>query len=270
VELTHEFSVDLPVERAWALLLDIERIAPCMPGAVLESAEGELYTGVVKVKVGPVTAQYRGTVRFAERDEAARRAVLRAEGRETRGQGNANATITVSLAARDGGTAVGVVTDLVVTGRVAQFGRGVISEVSSRLLQQFVDCLATTFVTGEAPASAGADSADSADAGTRPGAVSGGAEDAADRTAAPRVAGRAGGGTPEHIATARAGAVPSGENGFADPRPAPPAGTGADAVDLIALVRPMLARRVRPLAAAAAGVAVVWVLVRARRSRRSR
>ena len=97
MELTNEFRVGVPVERAWEVLTDVERIAPCMPGAQLQEVEGDEYRGIVKVKVGPITAQYKGAARFVEQDEAAARAVLRAEGRETRGQGNANATITAQL-----------------------------------------------------------------------------------------------------------------------------------------------------------------------------
>ncbi|HEX5945854.1 MAG TPA: SRPBCC family protein [Acidimicrobiales bacterium] len=141
MELTNDFRVGVPVETAWEVLTDVERIAPCMPGAQLQEVEGDEYRGVVKVKVGPVTAQYKGAARFVERDEAGRKLVLRAEGRETRGQGNANATITAQLTPDGDGTAVSVVTDLTVTGRVAQFGRGVMADVSSKLLGQFVDCL---------------------------------------------------------------------------------------------------------------------------------
>ena len=141
MELTNDFRVGVPVETAWEVLTDVERIAPCMPGAQLQEVEGDEYRGVVKVKVGPVTAQYKGAARFVERDESGRKLVLRAEGRETRGQGNANATITAQLTPDGDGTAVSVVTDLTVTGRVAQFGRGVMADVSSKLLGQFVDCL---------------------------------------------------------------------------------------------------------------------------------
>ena len=100
MELTNDFRVGVPVERAWAVLTDVELIAPCMPGAQLQEVEGDEYRGIVKVKVGPITAQYKGAARFVERDEAAHKAVLRAEGRDTRGQGNANATITATLDAR--------------------------------------------------------------------------------------------------------------------------------------------------------------------------
>ena len=141
MELTNEFRVGVPVERAWEVLTDVELIAPCMPGAQLQEIEGDEYRGVVKVKVGPITAQYKGAARFLEKDEAAHRVVLRAEGRETRGQGNANATITATMDPDGDGTKVAVVTDLTVTGRVAQFGRGVLADVSSKLLGQFVDCL---------------------------------------------------------------------------------------------------------------------------------
>jgi carbon monoxide dehydrogenase subunit G len=152
MELSNEFRVPLPVGDAWALLTDVERIAPCMPGAQLEEIEGDEYRGVVKVKVGPITAQYKGKATFVEKDDAAHRAVLRAEGRDTRGQGNANATVTATLASDGDGTAVKVVTDLTVTGRVAQFGRGVMADVSAKLLGQFVDCLEKNVLSGGASA----------------------------------------------------------------------------------------------------------------------
>jgi len=142
VELTNEFSVPVPVEQAWAVLTDIERIAPCMPGTTLEEVDGDEYKGNVKVKVGPMTAQYRGAARFLERDDAAHRAVLRAEGREARGQGNAAATITATVTADGDGSVVKVVTDLTITGKVAQFGRGVLADVSARLMKEFADRLA--------------------------------------------------------------------------------------------------------------------------------
>ena len=154
MDLTNEFRVSVPVERAWAVLTDVERIAPCMPGAQLQEVEGDEYRGVVKVKVGPITAQYKGKATFQERDDAAHRAVLKAEGRDTRGAGNANAIITATLTPDGDGTAVSVVTDLTVTGKVAQFGRGVLADVSAKLLGQFVDCLETTVLAEPAEASA--------------------------------------------------------------------------------------------------------------------
>lgn len=141
MELSHEFRVDVAVDRAWSMLTDIERIAPCMPGAELHEVEGDEYRGVVKVKVGPISAQYKGKATFVERDDGAHRAVVRAEGRETRGQGNANATITASLAPDGDGTRVSIVTDLTITGRVAQLGRGVLADVSGKLLTEFVSRL---------------------------------------------------------------------------------------------------------------------------------
>src|SRR3954464_3187209 len=110
MDLTNEFRVPLAVDEAWIVLTDLERIAPCMPGTTLEGVEGDEYRGTVKVKVGPMTAQYRGTARFLERDESTRRAVLRAEGKDTRGQGNAAATITATIAADGEGSSVKVVT----------------------------------------------------------------------------------------------------------------------------------------------------------------
>lgn len=144
MELTNEFTVDVPVEQAWAVLTDLERIAPCMPGAQLQEVDGEDYRGVVRVKVGPVTAEYKGKAQFLERDAGAHKAVLRAEGRETRGQGNASATITAQLESSGSATKVSVVTDLSISGRVAQFGRGVLSDVSNKLLGQFVEQLEST------------------------------------------------------------------------------------------------------------------------------
>jgi uncharacterized protein len=157
MELTNEFRVAVPPERAWSVLTDVERIAPCMPGAELQEVDGEEYRGVVKVKVGPITAPYKGKATFVERDEAARRAVLLAEGRETRGQGNATATIAATLAPDGDGTLVSIVTDLAVTGRVAQFGRGVLADVSAKLLDQFVACLESDVLsTADAEAIGGA------------------------------------------------------------------------------------------------------------------
>lgn len=153
MELTNEFTIALPIERAWALLTDVERIAPCMPGAQLTGVEGDTYSGQVVVKLGPVTAQYKGTAVFENLDEAGRVAVLRASGRDSRGQGNATALITATLRGEGDRTQVEVLTDLTITGKVAQFGRGVIADVSAKLIGQFVDCLGTSLVE-PAPATA--------------------------------------------------------------------------------------------------------------------
>ncbi|WP_030937780.1 SRPBCC family protein [Streptomyces sp. NRRL S-646] len=153
MELHHEFTVPVPVDDAWQTLLDIERVAPCMPGATVEEYDGKTVTGSVKVKVGPITVTYKGTAVFEEQDETAHRMVLSAGGRETRGQGTARATVTGTLTERDGGTAVSVRTDLTVTGRPAQFGRGVMAEVGDRLVGQFAQCLSERIVEPE-PAAA--------------------------------------------------------------------------------------------------------------------
>lgn len=138
MKLEHQFTLGLPPDEAWKLFTDLERIAPSMPGAELLGAEGDAWRGRVKVKVGPVVAQYEGKASFVEKDEAAKRAVLRAEGRDTKGQGNAKATVTAALSPAPGGTRVTVETDLAITGRLAQIGRGLIADVSGRLLDEFV------------------------------------------------------------------------------------------------------------------------------------
>lgn len=150
MELRNEFVVRVPVDKAWALLTDLEQIAPCMPGAQLTEVQGENYLGLVKVKVGPITMSYRGTASFVERDENTHKAVLRAEGRDTRGQGNAQALVTAQLTADGEQTHVTVVTDLAITGKIAQFGRGALADVSGKLLGQFVETLEASLL-GERP-----------------------------------------------------------------------------------------------------------------------
>lgn len=141
MELSHEFSVKAPVDEAWKLLTDLPRIAPCMPGCELQGVDGGQYRGVVRVKVGPMTARYAGVASFQQRDEANHRAVVRAEGRDARGQGTASAIVTATLAPADGGTRVSLHTDLKITGRLAQFGRGVLADVSNQLLGEFARAL---------------------------------------------------------------------------------------------------------------------------------
>src|ERR1700738_5362178 len=119
MKLENEFRVDVPVDEAWRVLLDVERIAPCMPGAQLQEVNGDEYHGIVKVKVGPITAQYKGVAKIVEADEAARRIVINAEGRDTRGQGNASATVTALLTSEGASTHASVDTDLNVSGKVA-------------------------------------------------------------------------------------------------------------------------------------------------------
>jgi hypothetical protein len=134
----NEFEVAVPVEVAWNVLTDLERIAPCLPGAQLREVEGDEYRGVVKIKVGPITTSYDGTIRVLERDDTEHRVTLKAEGRETRGQGNVAAVFSADMSPSEIGTKVIVTTDLAITGKVAQFGRGVLADVSAKLLDQFV------------------------------------------------------------------------------------------------------------------------------------
>jgi len=152
MKIEDEFRVDVPVEEAWKVLLDVERIAPCMPGAQLQEVEGDEYRGIVKVKVGPITAQYKGVAKITEANEGTRTVVLQAEGRDTRGQGTASATVTATLTPDGTGTVVHIDTDLNVTGKVAQFGRGVMADVSSKLLGQFAQNLERDVLSGDAPA----------------------------------------------------------------------------------------------------------------------
>jgi carbon monoxide dehydrogenase subunit G len=151
MKINNEFTVHAPIDRAWALLTDVEAIAPCMPGAQLTGvrpaddsaagAVGEVYEGKVKVKMGPVVAEYKGTAVFIEKDDEKYRGVIDAKGRDSRGQGNASAVITVQLREVGGETTVGIDTDLKISGKIAQFGAGMIQEVSEKLLGQFVGCL---------------------------------------------------------------------------------------------------------------------------------
>ncbi|MHB1503360.1 MAG: SRPBCC family protein [Acidimicrobiales bacterium] len=142
MKLENRFTVPVDIDRAWQVLLDVERIAPCMPGATLTGRDGEIFTGTVKVKVGPVNLTYGGTAQFSSLDEAARVAVVEATGKETRGTGTARATITYRLHEAGPSTDVEVETDLAITGKPAQFGRGVLAEVSAKLVTQFAACLA--------------------------------------------------------------------------------------------------------------------------------
>ena len=150
MKIEDQFRVNVPFEQAWNVLLDVERIAPCMPGAQLQEVEGDEYRGIVKVKVGPITAQYKGAARIVEADQSAGRVVIKAEGRDTRGQGNASATVTATLVSDGDATQVTIDTDLNVTGKVAQFGRGVMADVSSKLLGQFVESLEANVLSEEA------------------------------------------------------------------------------------------------------------------------
>ncbi|WP_433795081.1 SRPBCC family protein [Actinoplanes sp. CA-252034] len=148
MKITNEFTVQIPVDEAWKVLTDLEGIAPCMPGARLTGVEGDVYQGKVKVKVGPVISEFAGTARFTAKDDSAYRAVIDAKGRDARSAGNASATVSASLTP-EGPTAtkVSVDTDLKISGKLAQFGSGMIKEVSSKLLAQFVANLESKLAT---------------------------------------------------------------------------------------------------------------------------
>ena len=265
MELINTFDVSVPVDQAWAVLTDVERIAPCLPGAQLQEVEGDEYRGIVKVKVGPITAQYKGKATFAELDEAGHRAVLDASGRDTRGAGNANATITAVLTEADGGTHVEVTTDLTVTGKVAQFGRGVLADVSAKLLTQFVENLETTVLVDLDDTSG--DAAEEADLS----AVEAGRADAAAEAAAGEAAvveaEDAGSIVDQQAAVAAetaasdAEATDSGSAGGVRRIDAPE----PEAIDLLGHAGSPMLKRVVPLLGLTIALVVVWRLLRRRR-----
>ena len=170
-KLLNEFTVDQPIDTTWAVLTDVERIAPCMPGATLEEIEGDIYRGVVKVKLGAISAAFRGQASFVERDDVNHRAVLRGEGRDTTGKGNADALITASLEQiSPTQTKCVVETDLRITGKVAQFGRGIMGDVSKKLITQFATNLNTMLADSEAAPAPAAAAAQPAAAAAQPAA----------------------------------------------------------------------------------------------------
>ena len=244
MRLTNEFTVPAPADEAFAVLLDVERVAPCLPGASLSGGDGETFDGAMTIRLGPVTSRFEGTVRIVEADRAAHRAVLRAEARDARGSGAAAATITTSLRAAGGATRVAVETDLQVSGPVAQFGRGVMQDVSGKLMRQFADCLAEE-MGGSAAA-----------ADVRGG---GAARAAAAAEAAPAIdyeetaVGRLPKG-PAADAALAAAAVPG----------SPPPRRSADVLDLGAASRGAVLKRAVPVAVAAAALGAVIVAWRRR------
>lgn len=151
MDLKHSFTVPASVDETWAAFQDIESVAECFPGAQIISAEGDTFNGTVKVKLGPIALVYKGTGTFTERDETAHKMVIDAKGKDKRGNGTAGALVTATMSAVDDGTTVDVVTDLAITGKPAQFGRGVIQDVSDKLLRQFVDCLQAKVGSNDSP-----------------------------------------------------------------------------------------------------------------------
>lgn len=233
MQIQDEFRVNLPLEQTWLVLLDVERIAPCLPGAQLQEIEGDEYRGIVKVKVGPITAQYKGTAKIEVADVDARRVVIRASGRDTRGQGNASATVTLDMRADGEGTAITVDTDLSITGKVAQFGRGVLGDVSAKLLGQFVENLERDVLSGVDGELPGDSVVDLEEHGADP---------------------AAGAAEPAEAAEAMGGGVRQISSVEAEP------------VDLLAMGGQPVARRLGPLVAVAGVTLVMWRLLR-RRSR---
>ncbi len=157
MKLENEFTVPASIDQAWAVLLDVPRVAPCLPGATVEEGQGEEgeYKGQMKIKIGPITASYKGTVKIQEADEAAHTVAMRAQAKDARGQGTAAATITSTMQEVADGTKITVVTDMRVTGPAAQFGRGVMQDVSAKLMTRFAECLAEQMQTREAEPRAG-------------------------------------------------------------------------------------------------------------------
>jgi len=227
MKLENRFTVPVTADVAWSVLVDVERIAPCMPGATLTGREGDAFTGTVKVKLGPINLTYGGTARFVSRDDAARVAVIEARGKETRGTGTAKATITCRLEEVSGGTDVLVETDLAITGKPAQFGRGVLADVSARLVDQFANCLAAEISPERAaPSGSPGSPGSSGSPGSRRAGGSGGAGD--ESAPAPGV----------------------GFNGH-DPQPGPAsanrAGPSTEPIDVLGAAGMPVAKRVVPV-----------------------
>lgn len=169
MELNNEFRVAVPAAKVWEVFTDVERVAPCLPGATLLSVDGDDFTGAVKVKVGPITVSYRGNATFREKDAAAQRVVLEATGKETRGNGSASAVVTAQLKDEGDATHVVISTDLTISGKAAQFGRGVLADVSSNLIGQFAKSLEADLL-GDRPTVTTAPTTEAATAAAQAGA----------------------------------------------------------------------------------------------------
>jgi uncharacterized protein len=248
MKLRNEFEVPVGVDQVWEVLLDVERVAPCLPGATIDGQDGDTYRGSMKLKLGPITSTYKGTVKIEEADEAARRAVMRAQAKDARGQGTAAATITSTMEAAGDSTKVAVETDMRVTGPAAQFGRGVMQDVSAKLMSQFADCLAQRITGGpEEPAAVEAEAAEAAAEPAAAGATPGNGAAAAT----PPPSGAPGPTTPP------AGAAAPGANGGPE-RGAP------DVLDLGEASRDAVVKRVVPIVG---GLLLALVLLRVVRRR---
>ncbi|MEV7553423.1 SRPBCC family protein [Amycolatopsis sp. NPDC089917] len=151
MRLDHEFTVPAPVEEVWKAVVDPERVAPCMPGATVTEVDGDAFKGTVKVKLGPISLLYKGSGHFVEKDAEAKKVVIKASGKDARGAGTASATVTLTLSEKNGVTHGAVATEMAVTGKPAQFGRGMISEVGGKILDSFADCLSGKLATTAEP-----------------------------------------------------------------------------------------------------------------------
>jgi carbon monoxide dehydrogenase subunit G len=240
VHLEHSCTVPVGIDEAWRVLLDIERIAPCMPGAAIDSVDGDDFTGTVKVKLGPIGLTYKGKASFVEKDETTHRAVIDARGRDARGNGTAAAKITANLAEAGAGTEVKVVTELDITGKPAQFGRGVMVDVGNKLIGQFADCLAGQ-LSGDAPVAA----AKKAPAKKVPAKKAAAGAAAAKKAPATTAAGE----TPPAEPVAAAPARPA-----AEPEP----------INLLESAGPAVAKRLAPLVLV---LLVLLIIVRRRKAR---
>jgi uncharacterized protein len=240
VQLEHQFSVPAPVEVVWKALTDPARVAPCLPGASLSSVDGNSFNGSVKVKLGPISLLYKGSGEFVETDEKARRLVIKASGKDSRGNGTASASVVVTITGGDVTTGT-VTSDLSITGRPAQFGRGLISEVGGKILETFANNLAADLASD----SAGSTEAPAAEGGTK-----------SDSKSTDKAGGNGGG---------AAGAERTGGAGAETPTEARPA---AAPVDLLDYAGSSVAKRVLPLVAGA--LVVIFALSRFRRRRRRR
>ena len=253
MELDNSFTVPVPPDQAWDVLLDVKRIAPCMPGATVDEVDGDVVNGRIKVKVGPVSLTYRGTAKFIERDPDAHHVVLEASGKETRGAGTASATVHASLTpdASGNGTQVTMHTTMNVTGRPAQFGRGVMVEVGGKLVEQFAANLAQ-LIAGDSPAGPGEDGGPAGPAGTVTEAA-GGSVDGVGAPAATTDA-RAGNGASSGAAAAAAGPMASTTTESLASVSAP---AEEDSLNLVKLVGPALLKRLVPVIVGAAGLALL-------------
>src|SRR5690349_1132398 len=251
MEMDHSFTVPVSPVRAWDVLLDVERIAPCMPGATVDEFDGEVVTGRIKVKVGPVSLTYRGTAKFTERDADDKHIMLEASGKETRGAGTASATVQASLEPEPDGqaTKVSMHTTMNVTGRPAQFGRGVMVEVGGKLVEQFAQNLRQLIADGgpAAPAEAGTGTGTGAGAEAGAGGTAT-AEEGADADPSP-------GDQARTSVSPVASSAPSAA--ATSTATAPPAAAQADSINLVRLVGPALLKRAIPIAAGLAALALL-------------